>query len=86
MEQKIQADLEEAAKTVRAAGVEAGTACSRGNPASVVLGVARETEADLIIVGSRGAGRSEESTVLGSTTQELLHMTHLPVLVVPSQE
>ena len=84
MEAKIAEDLEEAAESVRAAGVKAATACSRGNPAAIVVGVARETGARLIVVGARGAGAQEETTVLGSTTTELLHTAHVPVLVVPA--
>lgn len=84
METRIAQDLEEAAESVRAAGVKAATACSRGNPAAIVVGVARETGARLIVVGARGAGAQEETTVLGSTTTELLHTAHVPVLVVPA--
>ena len=85
MEEKINDDLEEAAKTVRAVGIEAATACSRGNPASIVVAVARDVGADMIVVGTKGAGGSETTTVLGSTTQELLHTAHVPVLVVPAK-
>jgi len=84
MESRIAQDLEEAAESVRAAGVKAATACSRGNPAAIVVGVARETGARLIVVGARGAGAQDETTVLGSTTTELLHTAHVPVLVVPA--
>ena len=84
METKIQEDLEEAAKTVDSAGVKSATACGRGRPAAIVVNVARETGARLIVVGARGAGKSEETTVLGSTTTELLHTSHVPVLVVPA--
>ena len=83
MEEKINEDLEEAAKTVRSTGIEAATACSRGDPASIVVGVARDANADMIIVGARGAGAGEQTTVLGSTTQQLLQNAHVPVLVVP---
>ena len=84
MEARIAEDLETAAESVRAAGVKAATACSRGNPAAIVIGVARETGARMIVVGARGAGAEEETTVLGSTTTELLHTAHVPVLVVPA--
>jgi nucleotide-binding universal stress UspA family protein len=83
MEIKIQEDLEEAAKTVREAGVKASTACSRGRPAGVVVKIARDADARMIVVGTRGSGKGEETTVLGSTTTELLHTAHIPVLVVP---
>ena len=84
MEARIAKDLEEAATTVRAAGVKAATACSRGNPAAIVVGVARDAGARFIVVGARGAGAGEATTVLGSTTTELLHTAHIPVLVVPA--
>ncbi len=84
MEAKIVADLEEAAATVRAAGLAAATACSRGKPAAIVAGVARDAGARMIVVGARGAGAGEETTVLGSTTTELLHTARVPVLVVPA--
>lgn len=85
MEAKIQADLEEAANKVREAGVKASAACGRGRPAGVVAIVARDTDARMIVVGTRGSGGSEETTVLGSTTTELLHTAHVPVLVVPQR-
>lgn len=83
MEEKIQEDLEEAAQAVREAGVKASAACGRGRPAAVVVNVARDTGARLIVVGTRGSGKSEETTVLGSTTTELLHTADIPVMVVP---
>jgi nucleotide-binding universal stress UspA family protein len=84
METKIAEDLEEAATTVRAAGLNAATACSRGKPAAIVAAVARDAGARMIVVGARGAGAGEQTTVLGSTTTELLHTAHVPVLVVPA--
>ena len=83
MEAKIQEDLEDAVKTVQDAGVKAVAACGRGRPAMILKNVARDTDARLIVVSTHGAGKEEETTVLGSTTTELLHTTHVPVLVVP---
>jgi nucleotide-binding universal stress UspA family protein len=85
MEGRIVADLEDAAATVRDAGLKSATACNRGKPATIVMAVARDTGARMIVVGARGAGAGEEqTTVLGSTTTELLHAAHVPVLVVPT--
>lgn len=85
MESRIAADLEEAATTVRDAGLKAATACSRGKPSAIVMAVARDAGARMIVVGARGAGAGEEeTTVLGSTTTELLHNSRVPVLVVPT--
>lgn len=84
MEDRIAADLEAAAKTVTAAGVSVATACSRGKPSEYVLKIARDVGGDMIVVGAKGAGATGDTTVLGSTTMQLLHDSHLPVLVVPS--
>jgi nucleotide-binding universal stress UspA family protein len=49
------------------------------------LAIARETARgyDLLVVGSRGRGAVSRA-LLGSTTQELLHRSRVPVLVVES--
>ena len=83
METKIQEDLEEAVKVVQEAGVRASAACGRGRPSSILVSVARDAGAKLIVVGTHGSGKDEETTVMGSTTTELLHATEVPVLVVP---
>ncbi|MGO8684262.1 MAG: universal stress protein [Thermoleophilia bacterium] len=84
LEAKIADDLEEAAERVRAAGIEATTACIREHPVDTVLRVARETHAALIVVGAKGAGALHD-VVMGSTTMHLLHHSEIPVLVVPAR-
>ncbi|HKE77209.1 MAG TPA: universal stress protein [Acidimicrobiales bacterium] len=55
----------------------------RDGPApDVVLAVAQEESAVLIIVGSRGVG-AEPTRALGSTSLRLLEASRIPVLVVP---
>ena len=51
-------------------------------PAHEIAELARETEADLIVVGTRGHG-AIPGILLGSVTQRLLHFAPCPVLVVP---
>jgi nucleotide-binding universal stress UspA family protein len=51
-------------------------------PAHEIANVARETGADLIVVGSRGHG-TIPGLLLGSVTQRLLHLAPCPVLVIP---
>jgi nucleotide-binding universal stress UspA family protein len=53
-----------------------------GKPAVVLVRRARELDADLIVVGSRGMGRVRSA--IGSVTLRLLHETPCPVLVVPA--
>ena len=53
-----------------------------GGPAHVIADVAREANADVIVVGTRGH-RQISSLIIGSVTHKLLHMTPGPVLAVP---
>jgi nucleotide-binding universal stress UspA family protein len=53
-----------------------------GNEAPMIADVAREAEADLIVIASRGRGPFA-GALLGSTTQRLLPIAACPVLVVP---
>jgi nucleotide-binding universal stress UspA family protein len=52
-------------------------------PAPVIAEAARETGADLIVVGTRGHS-AIGGLLLGSVTQRLLHIAPCPVLVVPA--
>jgi nucleotide-binding universal stress UspA family protein len=52
------------------------------DPADLVAKVARESTADVIVVGTRGHGRLA-GMLLGSVSQRLLHVAPCPVLAVP---
>lgn len=57
--------------------------CTAGHAAHAIGDVARELEADLIVVGTHGYGRVA-GLLLGSVTQGLLHSGVCPVLAVPT--
>jgi nucleotide-binding universal stress UspA family protein len=81
LEAKIRHQVDEA----RAEGLDATFRLVTG-PASgaahMIVDVAREVDADLIIVGTRGHTPMVE-LLLGSVTQRLLHIATCPVLAVP---
>ena len=51
-----------------------------GQPGDVVLSVAAEEGAGLIVIGSRGLGRLRR-TFSGSVSDHVLHHAHCPVIV-----
>ena len=54
------------------------------SPAREILATAEEVGADAIVCGTRGLG-ALQSAMLGSVTRDLLHHSHLPMLVVPAK-
>ena len=78
---KIEAQVEEIRKSGVAAMFKVVTAATHG-PAHFVAEVAREVEADVIVVGTRGHGPLA-GAILGSVAQHLLHDARCPVLAVP---
>jgi nucleotide-binding universal stress UspA family protein len=53
--------------------------------AETILAVAEERDAGAVVVGSRGLG-ALKSRLFGSTSHDVLHRTHRPVLVVKAPE
>ncbi len=56
--------------------------CVQGTPVDGILRAADEVGAGLIVVGSHGEGRSS-SPVMGSTSHDIVRLSHQPVVVVP---
>ena len=77
------AKLLETAKTLfHDQGIEAATMHQEGKPAFVICDVADEIEADLIIMGSRGMGITEEG-IADSVSNRVINLSPCPVLIVP---
>jgi nucleotide-binding universal stress UspA family protein len=68
---------------LRAAGVRYRTNFVDGSPALVLCDVAKDEQADLVVVGSRGRG-GFAGLVLGSVSNYVTHHAHRPVVVIPN--
>jgi nucleotide-binding universal stress UspA family protein len=74
--------LADAEGKARASGLEKVTTVAReGHPAEVLLGLASEHGADLVVVGNRGLN-SLSGRLLGSVPSEVTHRASCDVLIV----
>ncbi|MBT8202624.1 MAG: universal stress protein [Acidimicrobiia bacterium] len=74
--------LEKTVQAVDLAGVRYETIEEVGDPANQLAAFAESRNADLLVIGQRGAGLVERIMV-GSVADRLLHIAKTPVLVVP---
>jgi nucleotide-binding universal stress UspA family protein len=63
-------------------GIEATTMSREGMPAFTICDVADEIGADLIVMGCRGLGLTEEGAA-ESVTNRVINLSPCPVLIVP---
>lgn len=74
--------LDEVVKRLDLDGVEYETIQELGDPASRLIAVCEEQNADLLVIGRRGAGLVER-VILGSVADRLCHHAPCPLLLVP---
>lgn len=78
-QQKILADIEE---HLALEGVDYETIEELGDPVSRLINVCEVNDADLLVIGRRGAGLAER-IILGSVADRLCHLATCPVVVIP---
>lgn len=78
-QQKILADIEE---ELELDGVDYELIEELGDPVGRLIAVVEANDADLVVVGKRGAGLAER-VLLGSVADRITHLAPCPVLVVP---
>lgn len=66
---------------LREAGVKYRSEVAEGNTPSVLLDIARQIDADMIVVGARGRGGFKEM-LLGSVSHHVSHHADVPVVIV----
>lgn len=74
--------LETAKSLFSQQGIPAETIERQGKPAFTICDVADEIDADLIVMGCRGLGLTEEG-LTDSVTNRVINLSPCPVLIVP---
>lgn len=75
--------VQEAAQSIRDAGIEATGLMVPGPPAKAIVEEAARLDADLIVLGSHGFG-AVFKMLLGSVSSAVLKKSGRPVLIVPA--
>ncbi|WP_152399081.1 universal stress protein [Paenibacillus cellulositrophicus] len=73
--------LQQAKSKLKSAGINAETVHLKGDPAHEILNYARDTEQQLIIIGSRGL-RGIKEMMLGSVSHKVSQLSNCPVLIM----
>ena len=73
--------LQEARALLDAAEVDYECEVAKGDPAHTIIEISERFACDLIVMGARGSS-ALRSTVLGSVSNEVLHASAVPVMIV----
>jgi nucleotide-binding universal stress UspA family protein len=76
--------LDALTEMIRERGVRSEVTTAHGDPAFQVLQVARDGQADLIVMATHGQN-GVSRVVLGSVTEAVLHATPCPLLIIPAR-
>lgn len=81
-EEAVASLLDKAKQLFEQRGFEAETIERSGNPAFIICDVADDVAADLVVIGCRGTGLTEEGRE-DSVSARVINLSPCPVLVVP---
>jgi nucleotide-binding universal stress UspA family protein len=87
-EEEIRNEIEQQAREMSEQGIDAEVKVvdiQIGGPAHPIAEIAKQEDADLIVVGTRGH-TATAGLLVGGVTQRLLHIAHRSVLAVPPAE
>lgn len=81
-QRQVLQELERASHIAKAEGVKVETHGRVGDPATVILHVAEDNNADLIVLGNRGMKGARR--LLGSVPNAIAHRADCAVMIVPT--
>jgi len=77
--------LQSAQAVLDGAGVDYECEVAKGDPAHTIIDISERFGCDLIVMGARGAS-ALRSAMLGSVSNEVLHASGVPVMIVKMPE
>ena len=77
--------IQEIANRLRKAGLDATALLVHGATVETILKEASDLDVDMIVVGTHGRGAMYQ-LLLGSVSEEILHKSPYPVLVIPTHK
>lgn len=77
--------LRDAQALLDAAGLEYECEVAKGDPAHTIIEISERFGCDLIVMGARGIS-SVRSAMMGSVSNEVLHASSVPVVIVKPEE
>jgi nucleotide-binding universal stress UspA family protein len=77
--------LEQAQAVLNAAGMVYESEVAKGDPAHTLIDISERFGCDMIVMGARGTS-TLRSAMLGSVSNEVLHASSVPVVIVKPQE
>ena len=77
--------LEPAQRLLKVAEIEFESEVASGDPAHTIVDILERFECDLVIMGARGKS-TLRSALLGSVSNEVLHSTAVPVMIVKAED
>jgi nucleotide-binding universal stress UspA family protein len=84
VQERAQEAVDHGVHQAQAKGIDVDSVVIERQPAEALAELARERGARLIVVGTHGESPLK-GAILGSTAHKLLHMSEVPVLVVPAR-
>jgi nucleotide-binding universal stress UspA family protein len=77
--------LQSAQALLESAGVEYEREVAKGDPAHTIVEISERFGCDMIVMGARGTS-ALRSAMLGSVSNEVLHASGMPVVIVKAAE
>jgi nucleotide-binding universal stress UspA family protein len=78
-------EIQDIAEQLRKSGLDSKALLVHGETVETILKEAADLDVDMIVVGTHGRGAMHQ-LIMGSISEEIIHKSRCPVLVIPTHE